>query len=72
MAGTGRIRVMNNEPANMARLTIELEDLRDEIASLKRPGNTSWDALTVSARIRVLLRERLDELAQQDSPDSKK
>ena len=47
---------------NMARLTIDLEDLRDKIAAMDKPGDNSWRELSISARIRVLLRERIQQL----------
>ena len=58
-------------PATMSKLTIDLEDLRDKIAAMDKPGDNSWCELSISARVRVLLRERIKQI-EQETPDSKK
>jgi hypothetical protein len=53
--------------AQKDRISIEVSDLRHEIETCR--NDVTWSELSLSAKIRVLIKERLEELkTEQTSP----
>jgi len=50
--------------AQKGRLPVDISDMRDEIESCR--GDAAWKELPLAAKIRVLIRERLDQLREEE------
>lgn len=56
---------MTETMASRDRLTLDIADLRDRIESVR--SDTSWAEMSLAQKLRVLIRERLEQLeADQD------
>lgn len=51
--------------AQKDRISIDISDMRDEISNCR--NDAAWAELPMSAKIRVLIRERLDLLKKEQS-----
>lgn len=62
--------ILVDSVAQRGRLSIDVSDLREDIESCRT--DVAWQELPLSAKIRVLLRERLDQLKGRSSSEEKK
>lgn len=51
------------------RISIDIADLRDDIDSCR--SDAAWSELPMSAKIRVLIKERIDQLRKQQDKENK-
>lgn len=51
--------------AQKSRIPVDINDMKDEIESCR--SDAAWKELPLSAKIRVLIRERLDQIKVTDS-----
>lgn len=49
------------------RIPVDIADMREEIESCR--SDAAWKELPLSSKIRVLVRERLDQLKEKETPD---
>lgn len=52
--------------AQKDRISIDVSDLREEIETCR--NDAAWSELPLSAKIRVLIKERLEELKTEQTP----
>lgn len=57
--------LMNDAVAQKDRISIDVSDLRQDIETCR--NDAAWTELPLSAKIRVLIKERLEQLQQADS-----
>jgi hypothetical protein len=55
--------------AQKSRIPVDVNDMKEEIESCR--SDAAWRELPLSAKIRVLIRERLDQIREADSPQAK-
>jgi hypothetical protein len=55
--------------AQKDRISIDISDIRDEIDTCR--SDAAWQELPMSAKIRVLVRERLELLKHEQKPEPK-
>lgn len=56
--------------AQKDRISIDISDLKDEIEACR--SDAAWSELPLSAKIRVLVKERLEQLREEKKPLSDK
>ncbi len=54
--------LMNDAVAQKDRISIDVSDLRQDIETCR--NDAAWSELPLSAKIRVLIKERLEQLQQ--------
>lgn len=54
------IPLISDEVAQKGRIPVDISDLREEIESCR--NDAAWTELPLAAKIRVLIRERLEEM----------
>jgi hypothetical protein len=56
---------MNEVVAQKGRIPVDVSDLKEAIEKCR--NDAAWTELPLSAKIRVLLRERLEQMAKEES-----
>ena len=57
---------IDSSVAQKDRISIDVSDLREEIETCR--NDAAWSELPLSAKIRVLIKERLEELKTEQAP----
>ena len=63
------ILLVSDTVAQKGRIPVDVSDLRDSIESCR--NDAAWAELPLAAKIRVLIRERLDQLEKEKLATSK-
>lgn len=63
------LMITKDSVAQKDRISIDISDMRDEIDTCR--SDAAWHELPMSAKIRVLLIERLDLLKREQKQESK-
>lgn len=60
--------VLGDSVAQKGRIPVDINDMREEIEECR--DDAAWRELPLSSKIRVLIRERLDQIKQEDEARS--
>ena len=56
--------LQNESVSQKGRIPVDISDMRDELETCR--NDAAWKELPLAAKVRVLLRERLDQMKESD------